>query len=107
MLKNIDTASGSVILAVTVCPLHHFDQLCRIDALRDSVFLDALHTLGRELFVILCTAGRIRTTDELEDMAGFLGLLHERIQIHLLGILNIRRVTFEEDAIQIVIILLP
>ena len=89
MFKNIDAASGGVILAVTVCPFHHFDQLCRIDALRDSVFLDALHALGSELFVVLCTAGRIRTADELEDMAGFLGLLHERIQIYLLGILNI------------------
>ena len=46
MFKNIDAASGSVILADTVCPFHHFDQLCRIDALRDSVFLDALHALG-------------------------------------------------------------
>lgn len=89
MFKNIDAASGSVILAVTVCPFQPFDQLCRIDALRDSVFLDALHALGSELFVVLCTAGRIRTADELEDMASFLGLLHEGIQIHLLGILNI------------------
>ena len=89
MLKNIDAASGSVILAITVCAFHHFDQLCRIDALRDSVLLDALHALGSEFFVILCTAGRIRTADELEDMAGFLGLLHEGIQIYLLGILNI------------------
>ena len=89
MLKNIDAASGSVILAITVCPFQHFDQLCRIDALSDSVLLDALHALGSEFFVILCAAGRIRTADELEDMAGFLGLLQEGIQIYLLGILNI------------------
>lgn len=73
MFENIHAPSfGS---ASIFCAFHHGHQFGGVHAVIYSVLFHAFNAAGREVFVIVRTAGSVSPAYEFEGVACFLGLL--------------------------------